>query len=109
MKSAILLFDKKDRSTGGRRRCTDEPLGEVVLYPCPESFKLGFGHAVQWSKGWNEVRFQGDLVVVHAVWRKFVSNSLLEHPEEVMIIVGYESLDMFISVITLIRARIDPI
>src|SRR5215213_8750349 len=24
-KSVILLFDKKDRSTGGRRRCTDEP------------------------------------------------------------------------------------
>ena len=50
-KSAILLFDKKDRSIDERRRCTDEPLEEIVLYSCSESFKLDFGHAVQWSKG----------------------------------------------------------
>jgi len=46
-KSVILLFDEKDRSIGGRRRCTDEPLEEVVLYSRFDSYKLGFGHAVQ--------------------------------------------------------------
>jgi len=42
-------------------------------------------------------------VVVRAVRRKFVSDSLLEHSEKIMIIVGYESLDMLIRVVVVIR------
>ena len=44
-------------------------------------------------------------MIVRSVWGELVGDSLLKHPKKVMIIVWYQSLDMFIRVIAFIEDR----
>ena len=43
---AVLFLDKQDRGTTGGLRRVDEPLREVLLYPCREFFEFLFGEGV---------------------------------------------------------------